>query len=105
LRPDLANKVSIFECTARQNEEKIEVDVSALDLYDQSLNSVAKVFLDQIIIVGCIVLLRISNVDKVCLKLHVTTSSCFGDSCFDPLGRLMPGFDCATAHTLHFAGL
>ena len=101
-RPDLANKVRIFECKARREEEQIEVDVSALSLHDQSLYSVAKVTLNQITIVGCIVLQRIGNVEKICLDLR---SGYAGSHSDEPLGHFIPGYDRATAHTLHFAGL
>lgn len=104
-RPDLANKVSSFECMAYDKEDQIEVDVSALSLHDQALYSVAKVSLHQITIVGCIVFQRLSNVDKVCLKLRGTCPRYLESSIFDPLGNLMPGFLDTSAHTLRFAGL
>jgi hypothetical protein len=104
-RPDLANKVRIFECMASNKEDVIDVDVSPLTLHDQALYSVAEVSLNQITIVGCIVLQRLSNVDKVCLKLRRTCSRFLESDFFDPLGDLVPGFHTTSPHTLRFPGL
>jgi hypothetical protein len=105
-RPGLADRVSIFECTAHEKEDRIEVNISALSLHDQSLYSVAKASLKQTTILGCIVLQRIPNVDKVCLKLFgISPNTDESLTLPDPLRLLMPVFDRATAHTLQFAGL
>ena len=105
-RPDLADRVKIFECTAREKRDRIEVDVIALSLHDRSLYSVAKASLNQTTLLGCIVLQRIPNVDKVCLQLFgASTNTDESSTLPDPLRLLMPVFDRVTAHTLHFAGL
>ena len=105
-RPDLADRVSIFEYTAHEKKDRIEVCIFALSLHDRSLYSVAKTSLNQTTLLGSIVLKRIPNVDKVCLKLFgASTNTDESSTLPDPLRLLMPVFDRVTAHTLHFAGL
>ncbi|KAF3010653.1 hypothetical protein E8E13_004754 [Curvularia kusanoi] len=105
LRPDLVKKIRTFECAVFNEDDTVEVDISNVDLLDQGLHTVAKISVNQIATVGCMVLKRLINVETLSLKLHEGNGTTPWTLTPNALHKLQPGFDRRTAHTLHLPGL
>lgn len=115
-RPDLAQAIEGFTITAYDQFDSVEVDTSVIFPGDTHFCSKAEVSMNQMVILGRIVMELLLNVKRVHLILNQpllphdewssNTTSC-RELAHDPLSSstLIPRFDSVSAHQLQFPGL
>jgi hypothetical protein len=114
-RPDLAQIVEVFSGMVYDHFDAVEVDNSHIFPGDSHFCSTVKVSLNQMVVVGRIILELLVNVKQVYLTLNQpqtpanerpNTPSC-KRLAHHPLSSstFIPGFDNATAHQIQFPGL
>lgn len=113
-RPDLAQRVKKFSATLYDRDVRVEIDTSALFPDDIHFSSAAKVSLHEMVVVGRILLQQLINVEAVSLVLNssppktvtwgVETTACELLTP-QPISKLLPEFECTSAHQLQLFGL